>query len=152
MYGNKKKQPISMTQQLKELVYEREIEKLRELTDYYKYRIATELKIIKQMNAEDVILSLERIVSTAKKLNVSLEIVQEHVKSSFVCYLLGISKTNPVEAGLRFELPEDMREISIEHLLEDMYALREEFSEEDKKLFFDLSIKYAPKEEPTESR
>lgn len=152
MYGNKKKQTISMTQQLKELVYEREIEKLKELTDYYKYRIATELKIIKQMNAEDVILSLERVVSISKKLRVSLEVDQEHVKSSFVCYLLGISKTNPIEAGLRFELPEDIGVISIEHLPEDMYAMREEFSEEDKKLFFDISIKYAPKDEPTENR
>jgi DNA polymerase III alpha subunit len=152
MYGNKKKQPISMTQQLKELVYEREIEKLRELTDYYKYRIATELKIIKQMNAEDVILSLERIVSVAKKLRISLEVDQEHVKSSFVCYLLGISKTNPVEAGLRFELPADIREIGIEHSLEDMYAMRKAFTAEDKMLFFDLSIKYAPKDEPTENR
>ena len=152
MYGNKKKQPISMTQQLKELVYEREIEKLREITDYYKYRIAAELKIIKELNAEDIILSLERVVSTAKKLSVSLEVEQEHVKSSFVCYLLGITKTNPVEAGLRFELPADMGEISIEHSPEDMYAMQEEFSEEDKKLFFDISVKYAYRDQLTENR
>jgi hypothetical protein len=141
-----------MKRQLKKLVYEKGKEKIDEITDYYKYRIAAELKIIKELNAEDIILSLERVVSTAKKLSVSLEVEQEHVKSSFVCYLLGITKTNPVEAGLRFELPADMGEISIEHSPEDMYAMQEEFSEEDKKLFFDISVKYAPKQEPTENR
>ena len=141
-----------MKRQLKKLVYEKGKEKIDEITDYYKYRIAAELKIIKELNAEDIILSLERVVSTAKKLSVSLEVEQEHVKSSFVCYLLGITKTNPVEAGLRFELPADLREISIEHSPEDMYAMREEFSEEDKKLFFDISVKYAYRDQLTENR
>ena len=87
MYGNKKKQTISMKQQLRELVYKKGREKLGEITGYYKYRIVAELKIIKEMNAEDVILCLERVVSIAKKINVKLEVDQEQLKSSFVCYL-----------------------------------------------------------------
>jgi hypothetical protein len=152
MYGNKKKQTISMKQQLRELVYRKGREKLGEITGYYKYRIVAELKIIKEMNAEDVILCLEKVVSIAKKINAKLEVDQQQVKSSFICYLLGISKTDPIEAKLRFELPEDMGEIRIDHSPEDMPAFRRELSAEDEMLFFGTLIKHAPKEEPTENR
>ena len=147
-----KKQTISMTQQLRKLVYEKGKEKLGEITGYYKYRIVAELKIIKEMNAEDVILCLERAVSIAQKINVPLEVDQQQVKSSFVCYLLGISKTDPIEAKLRFELPEDIGEIRIEQSLEDIYAIGREFSSEDEVLFFGRLVRYAPKKQPTENR
>src|SRR6185312_13333245 len=139
-----------MTRKLRELDYRKGREKLGEISGYYKYRIVAELKIIKERNVEDVILCLERVVAIAKKINAKLEVDQQQVKNSFVCYLLGIALEDPIEARLRFELPEDMGEIRIDHSPEDIPAFWRELSAEDEMLFFGTLIKHAPKEEPTE--
>ena len=100
-------QAISMIKQLKKLVYEKGREKINEPTGYYKYRVVTELKIIKELKIELDILCLEKLVSTSKIEHIPLNVNQAEVNSSLVCYLLGISKTNPVETGLVFNLTED---------------------------------------------
>jgi hypothetical protein len=111
-----------MIKQLKNLVYEKGKEKINEPTGYYKYRVVTELKIIKNLNIEPDILCLEKLVSISNRENIPFKVNQEEVKSSLVCYLLGISKTNPVETGLVFSLKEDFRE-------RDLFEV-DEFAEE----------------------
>jgi hypothetical protein len=141
-----------MQKQLRKLVIEKGIEKLDKVSDYYQYRIVSELKRIKQLNIEDEILCLERMVSIAKQLNLPLEIEQEPVKSSFVCYLLGITVNDPIEAKLVFTLPDSLGEIRTAQSMETMQLIYNNFTAEDELLFFGELIKYAPKEEPTENR
>ncbi|HKC69119.1 MAG TPA: hypothetical protein VKG26_12865 [Bacteroidia bacterium] len=141
-----------MKQQLKKLAYERALEKYGEISDYHKYRIVSELRRINELSIEDEILCLERLVSIARQMNVSLEIEQEPVISSFVCYLFGITLIDPIEAKLVFTLPESLGEIKTTHSMEAVQIIYKEFTAEDEMLFFGELIKHKPKDEPTENR
>ena len=140
-----------MKQQLKKIVYERALEKYGEISDYHKYRIVAELKIIKEVKEEDAVLFMEKLISTAKKLNIQIEVDQEQIKSSFVFYLLGISHIDPIEAGLRFELP-DIGEMGIELSPEDIPAIQREFPGEEDMLSFCAFIKDKQNSQLTENR
>ena len=140
-----------MKQQLKKLVHERAIEKYGEISDYHKYRIVSELRKIAEINEEDGVLFMEKLISIAKKLNIQIKVDQEQIKSSFVFYLLGISQIDPIEAGLRFELP-DIGEIRIEQSAEDIAAIQKEFPDEEDVLSFCAFIKDKQESQPTENR
>ncbi len=99
-----------MIHELRKLVYTKGKEKIGEITGYYKYRVFAELKVIKQLQIVSGILCIEKMVSIAEKENIPFIINQEEVKGSLVCYLLGISETDPVKTGLRFNLTEDFRD------------------------------------------
>ena len=141
-----------MQKQLRKLVIEKGIEKLGKVSDYYQYRIISELKRIKQLNIEEEILCLERLASIARQLNLSFEIEQEPIRSSYVCYLLGLVTDDPIEAKLVFTLPESLGEIRTAQSAETMELIYNEFTADDEMLFFGKLIYHQPKEEPTENR
>lgn len=141
-----------MKQQLKKLVYQRAIEKYGEISDYHKYRINHEIKRIQQMNGLDYILCMERILTIAKQINEEVIMDQQAVNSSFVCYLLGASFTNPIDTDLRFNMPENLEDIASEQSLEAMWAVRRAFTQEDEILFFGAIQNHAKIDEPAENR
>ena len=84
---------------LEEKIKEKQRE-IKPLTDKGKKRMQLELDIIKKTNTANVFLLYEDIMSHLKELGV---VFHGMMHCSYVCYLLGLTKVNPLHYGLPFE-------------------------------------------------
>ncbi|MDY6895436.1 MAG: hypothetical protein SVO01_08505, partial [Thermotogota bacterium] len=75
----------------------------KDLTLEEKRRLSYELNIIKKLGVENYILTVKKIVDTAKKNGISVGPGRGSAVGSFLVYKLGITKVNPIEYDLLFE-------------------------------------------------
>ncbi|HXS37477.1 MAG TPA: hypothetical protein VN721_12305 [Flavipsychrobacter sp.] len=141
-----------MKKQLRKIAYQRAMEKYGEISAYHTYRINHEISRIQQMDGLDCILCMERILAIGRELGREVTMDQNAVKSSFICYLIGASLTNPIDADLRFDMPENLKDISSEQSLETVYAVWKAFTPEDEMLFFGAMSNDEKTEEPAGNR
>ena len=68
-----------------------------------KRRLNFELKTIEKLHVENYILTVKKLVDTAKKYGISIGPGRGSAVGSFLVYLLGITKVNPLKYDLLFE-------------------------------------------------
>jgi len=73
------------------------------LTSKYKERLRKELNLIKRKNYIPYFLKVNDLINKANQVNAILDYGRGSAVSSLVCYLLGITKVDPVKNGLIFE-------------------------------------------------
>ena len=71
--------------------------------DLYKERLNKELKVINELDAEDYFLIVHDYVKFAKENNIQMSIGWGLTNSSLVCFVLGITKIDPIKFDLIFE-------------------------------------------------
>lgn len=84
-------------------------------------RLNDEFEKIEELNIARDILLLERIKEICEVIDRPLYIVQNEVDNSYVCYCLGISKTNPLNTDKEFNLPHDF-------MMKDVFELDDDSS------------------------
>jgi len=110
----------------------------KDLTFQEKRRLSYELDIIKKLKVENYILTVKKIVDTAKKNGISVGPGRGSAVGSFLVYKLGITKINPIEYDLLFErflneyrheLPDIDLDIDAERRVDLIKALQKELGE-----------------------
>ena len=71
--------------------------------DLYKERLNKELKVINELDAEDYFLIVHDYVKFAKENNIQMSIGWGFANSSLLCFVLGITKIDPIKFDLIFE-------------------------------------------------
>ncbi|PNS00058.1 hypothetical protein X928_05430 [Petrotoga miotherma DSM 10691] len=110
----------------------------KDLTFEEKRRLSYELEIIKKLGVKNYILTVKKVVDTAKKNGISVGPGRGSAVGSFLVYKLGITKVNPIEYDLLFErflneyrheLPDIDLDIDAEKRVDLIKALQKEVGE-----------------------
>lgn len=96
-----------MIAKLKEIVQEYTKEFPEPLTLNELKRLNNEFEKIEELNISRDLVFLEIVHAISDAIDVPLYINQNEVDSSYVCYCLGLSKTNPLDTNKEFNLPTD---------------------------------------------
>lgn len=70
-------------------------------------RLNYEFEKIEELNIARDLVFLEIVNAVSDAIDIPLYINQNEVDSSYVCYCLGLSKTNPLDTNKEFNLPTD---------------------------------------------
>ena len=70
-------------------------------------RLNYEFEKIEELNIARDLVFLEIVNAVSDAIDIPLYINQNEVDSSYVCYCLGLSKTNPLDINKEFNLPTD---------------------------------------------